>query len=271
MTSTSHPASQGASPGPVVVLSALEVLEVPVDAVVSLDCPVSRDELDPAVGSAAEVDEGSGPDPVEPVLVPDPSTAVDAPLAVDPWPGPVHASRASPAPSHRRHEDSRAISPTIPSRTRGARPGPRLRPPGGLGYARRMGSGSREALRPLLWVFLAGGVGATLRVVLAGLIDARWSDRLPYVGTLVVNMAGCLAIGVAAAAIPPGTARTAVVGGLLGGFTTYSAFALFSVELFHDERLGTLVTQIGLHLVLGMVCAAAGLALGRAVFGPAGP
>lgn len=129
--------------------------------------------------------------------------------------------------------------------------------------------GSREAL-PLVWVFLAGGVGATLRVVLAGLIDARWSARLPHVGTLVVNMAGCFAIGVAAAAIPPGTARTAVLGGLLGGFTTYSAFALFSYELLRDQRLGVMLGQIGLHLVLGIVCAAAGMALGRAAFGPAG-
>lgn len=131
-----------------------------------------------------------------------------------------------------------------------------------------MGSGSRDALRPLLWVFLAGGVGATLRVVLAGLIDAHWSKHLPHVGTLVVNMVGCFAIGVAAAALPPGTARTAVLGGLLGGFTTYSAFALFSYELLRDERFGTMLAQIGLHLVIGIVCAAAGMALGRAVFGP---
>ena len=122
---------------------------------------------------------------------------------------------------------------------------------------------------PLVWVFLAGGLGATLRVVLAGVVDVRLSERLPYAGTLVVNLVGCLAIGVAAAAIPPGTVRTAVVGGLLGGFTTYSAFALFSYELIRDERLGVLAAQIGLHLVLGVVCVAVGMMLGRVAFGPA--
>jgi len=132
-----------------------------------------------------------------------------------------------------------------------------------------MGFGSREALRSLLWVFLAGGVGATLRVVIAGFIDGRWGERLPALGTLVVNMVGCFAIGVAAAALPPGPARVAVLGGLLGGFTTYSAFALFSTELLQQGRLGVLTVQIGLHLVVGMVCAAGGLALGRAAFGPA--
>jgi CrcB protein len=124
----------------------------------------------------------------------------------------------------------------------------------------------RQALGPLVWVFLAGGAGTVLRVVLAGLVDARLSARLPalpYAGTLVVNLAGCLAIGVAAVTLPPGTLRTAVVGGLLGGFTTYSAFALFSVELARDGRLGTLAAQIGLHLVLGMGCVMVGMALGR--------
>lgn len=136
----------------------------------------------------------------------------------------------------------------------------------GLGYAES--AMDRDALRQLLWVFLAGGTGASLRVVLGGLIDGHLAERLPYAGTLVVNLVGCFAIGVAAAALPPGTARTAIVGGLLGGFTTYSAFALFSYELIRDERLGVLALQLGLHLVLGILLAAAGMGLGRAVFSP---
>jgi CrcB protein len=121
-----------------------------------------------------------------------------------------------------------------------------------------MPSSMPHALGTLVWVFLAGGVGATLRVVLAGLVDARVSARLPYAGTLVVNLIGML--------------RTAVVGGLLGGFTTYSAFALFSYELLRDERIGVLALQIGLHLVLGVACVAAGMALGRLVLpSPGGP
>lgn len=140
----------------------------------------------------------------------------------------------------------------------------------GMGYARRMVTPARQALVPLLWVFLAGGLGATLRVVLEGLVDVRWSERLPYAGTLLVNVVGCFAMGLAAVAIPAGTMRTAVVGGLLGGFTTYSAFALLSYELLRDERVGVLAVQIGLHLVLGVACVAGGMALGRVAFGAAG-
>jgi CrcB protein len=136
-----------------------------------------------------------------------------------------------------------------------------------------MPSAARQALVPLLWVFLAGGVGATLRVVLAGWVDGHaWSraSSLPHAGTLVVNVIGCVAIGVAAVALPAGTLRTAVVGGLLGGFTTYSAFALFSYELLRDERLGALAAQIGLHLVLGVLGVLGGMALGRAALPTAG-
>ena len=123
-------------------------------------------------------------------------------------------------------------------------------------------------LRQLVWVFLAGGAGASLRVALGQLLDARWGERLPHVGTLVVNLIGCLLIGLAAGSIPTGTARTALVGGLLGGFTTYSAFALFSYELLRDDRIGVLVVQIATHLVLGVGCVWVGLSLARAVFGP---
>ena len=135
---------------------------------------------------------------------------------------------------------------------------------------RSMPSPTPLALGTLAWVFLAGGVGATLRVILGGLVDARLSARLPFAGTLVVNLIGCFVIGVVAVVLPAGTLRTAVVAGLLGGFTTYSAFALFSYELLRDERLGVLALQIGLHVVLGVVCVAAGMALGRMVVPGAG-
>ena len=121
----------------------------------------------------------------------------------------------------------------------------------------------------VVWVFLAGGLGATLRVTLAAWIDGRWAERVPFVGTLAVNMLGCFAIGVAATLIPAGTARTAVVGGLLGGFTTYSAFALFSHELLREAELGTLALQVAGHLVIGVLCVAGGVALARALGGTA--
>lgn len=123
----------------------------------------------------------------------------------------------------------------------------------------------------LVWVFVAGGTGAALRVLLATWVDHRWSSTLPYAGTLVVNMLGCFAIGVAAVALPGGPVRTAIVGGLLGGFTTYSAFALFSHELLTGGRHAVLALQVGLHLAVGIGCVAAGIGVARLVVGNSEP
>ena len=122
--------------------------------------------------------------------------------------------------------------------------------------------------RTLLWIFAAGGLGASLRVILTGFIDAYWSEKVPFVGTFVVNMVGCFAIGLAAASMSEGLPRSALIGGMLGGFTTYSSFALLSVELTRTDRPGWLIAQVAGHIVLGMLCCAAGLWIGRAIAGP---
>ena len=114
-------------------------------------------------------------------------------------------------------------------------------------------------------VFMAGGVGATLRVLLSGRIEQALVERLPHAGVLVVNLIGCLAIGVAAAAISSGHWRAVVLGGLLGGFTTYSTFALFTVELIGEQRWGILAAQLLGHLVGGVACVWLGFALVRAL------
>ena len=112
-------------------------------------------------------------------------------------------------------------------------------------------------------VFVAGGVGATLRVVLSGRVEEMLVERLPHAGVLVVNLIGCLAIGIAAAAISSGQWRAVVLGGLLGGFTTYSSFALFTVELAGQQRWGILAAQVLGHLVGGAACVWLGFALVR--------
>jgi CrcB protein len=111
----------------------------------------------------------------------------------------------------------------------------------------------------LAGVFVAGGAGAVLRVLLAGRIEQTLVERLPFAGILIVNLIGCLLIGVASASIGTEHWRNVVLGGLLGGFTTYSTFALFTVTLAQQQRWGILSAQIGGHLVGGVVCVVAGL------------
>lgn len=114
-------------------------------------------------------------------------------------------------------------------------------------------------------IFVAGGTGATLRVLMSGWLEGALGDRLPNAGVLIVNLIGCLLIGFAAAAIASEHWRAIVLGGALGGFTTYSAFALFTVTLAEEQRFGVLATQIGAHLVGGVACVWAGFLLARAL------
>lgn len=113
-----------------------------------------------------------------------------------------------------------------------------------------------ETWRQLLGVFAAGGVGACLRVAIATVIDER-GDRIPL-GTWAVNLLGCLAIGMLATWLPRGPWRTIAIGGLLGGFTTYSSFALLSWELARDARLGAALVLVAGHVIGGLLAVAIG-------------
>jgi len=112
------------------------------------------------------------------------------------------------------------------------------------------------------WValFAAGGCGACLRHALSAAID-RWGGALPHAGTLAVNALGCLAIGALATLLVPGPARVIVLAGLLGGLTTYSSFALLTVDLAGSGRWGAAAWQVGLHLVGGALLVVLGARL----------
>ncbi len=123
-----------------------------------------------------------------------------------------------------------------------------------------MGTASQMAA-----VFVAGGLGASLRVALASWLEPLVVARLPHASVLLINLLGCLLIGFAAVALSQAHWRMIVLGGLLGGFTTYSAFALFSVDLGQAGRWAVLAAQIGLHLVGGVASVLLGGWLARAL------
>lgn len=115
-----------------------------------------------------------------------------------------------------------------------------------------------------LLVFGFGGAGAVLRVGLAAAIGQR---AFPW-ATLLVNLLGCLAIGVLhewlawRAGLSP-LWRPALIGGLLGGFTTFSAFGLETWALLQSGRAGAAVLYALGSLALGVAGVAAGIALAR--------
>lgn len=119
-------------------------------------------------------------------------------------------------------------------------------------------------MSPLLFLgtALAGGAGAVLRY-LADLGIARLAGRRYPWGILAVNLTGSFALGLVTTALPD---QAFLLGaGLLGGYTTFSTAMLDTVALWRDgERPASAFNAIGM-LALGLLAAAAGLALGSAL------
>ena len=112
-------------------------------------------------------------------------------------------------------------------------------------------------LAPLL-VFVGGGLGSLLRY-LAGLAVGG------TLATLTVNVAGCFAIGLIAAAVPAHMVaiRLFFLTGLLGGFTTFSAFGLDAYTLWHRGEPGQAALYVAASLILSLAAVALGFMVAR--------
>ncbi len=121
-----------------------------------------------------------------------------------------------------------------------------------------------SAVRTAIGVFVLGGVGALVRVTSASFLDRLLAQRLPHVGTLAVNLLGCLLFGFLGGLLT-GTARVVVLGGLLGALTTYSTFAWLLVDLGRSGRFATLAIHTATHLVGGTGCVVLGLFAARVI------
>jgi CrcB protein len=86
-------------------------------------------------------------------------------------------------------------------------------------------------------------------------------------GTLLVNLAGCLLVGFCmGAGIVAGSVRhAAVVVGFLGALTTFSAFSLDVVLFLENRQPSAALAYVGGNLLGGLAAVAAGLSLGRAL------
>ena len=113
-------------------------------------------------------------------------------------------------------------------------------------------------------VVLGGALGAGIRAALVLPIGSGTSSLAVPAVTLVVNVVGSLLLGVVIGTLGSGSPRLrAFLGtGLLGGFTTYSAFAV-QVARLADRDAPTALIVAAASLALGVLAAVAGLALGR--------
>jgi len=100
-------------------------------------------------------------------------------------------------------------------------------------------------------------------------VSQKLTHAVP-VATGTVNLVGCLIIGLLAGLLVSGqvrmnmTARTFVFVGILGGFTTFSAFGLDTFTLVHEGRPFAAFANVFIQCVGGITGVAVGYALGNA-------
>jgi fluoride exporter len=127
----------------------------------------------------------------------------------------------------------------------------------------------RGSLPPVLGVALGGALGSVLRWWLSGAVQRITGSPFPW-GTFTVNAVGSFAIGAIAALalertlISPAM-RVFLITGILGGFTTFSAFSYETFGLLRDAQWGAALGYAFGSVAVGVTCATLGFALAMRV------
>lgn len=120
-----------------------------------------------------------------------------------------------------------------------------------------------------LYIALAGALGSLARYGVGAGMQRLVGARFPW-GTLLINVAGSFLIGLfmavfAARGQLDSRARLAITLGFLGGFTTYSSFALETVSLIERRQTAAAALYVGVTLATGALACWAGLRAGAAL------
>jgi fluoride exporter len=119
-----------------------------------------------------------------------------------------------------------------------------------------------------LLVGIGGAIGAMLRYGFSSVVGRLWPSDFPF-ATLAINVIGSLAMGVLvgffARTLPPWQeqGRLFVAVGILGGFTTFSAFSLDAITLVERGALVPALLYAALSVVLAIGALYVGLVLVR--------
>jgi len=123
-------------------------------------------------------------------------------------------------------------------------------------------------LKAILAVALGGGVGSALRYLVNFIVIQRFGPGLPL-GTFIINISGSLLIGVVAELAANSSLgmtpllRLFLAVGVLGGYTTFSTFALDTLTLVGDRAIATAGLYAVGSVVLGVLAAFTGQVLVR--------
>jgi len=119
-------------------------------------------------------------------------------------------------------------------------------------------------MKEMLLVGLGGGIGAVARLKLGGWVLHHADGWKFPVSTFAINVLGCLTAGILWGlaekhGLLSQDARLFLLTGILGGFTTFSAFGLETVNLLRRGETGVAASYVVLSVLVG--CAALWLAI----------
>jgi fluoride exporter len=119
----------------------------------------------------------------------------------------------------------------------------------------------------LIWIALGGAIGSALRYTVGGTVQ-RFSARGFPVGTLAVNVIGCLLIGILMHKFlneqTHPAARAFLIVGFCGGFTTFSTFSSETIGLMIGGEMGRATIYVVLSMVLCLLATWGGMNVARA-------
>lgn len=126
-------------------------------------------------------------------------------------------------------------------------------------------------MHKILLIAGGGALGSVLRYLIAGWIQKASNGAFPL-GTFVVNLSGCLAVGflgmiLTGPILMREEYRIAILVGILGGYTTFSSFGRETFLLLADGQTGLALANVLLSNVLGLAGVWLGHRVGERLFG----
>jgi CrcB protein len=121
-----------------------------------------------------------------------------------------------------------------------------------------------------LAIALGGALGSVLRFAAVSYVVPLISHRFPF-GTFIVNLSGSFLIGVAYVLLIEKTTlpiewRLFFITGILGGYTTFSAFSLEMLQLWQQGHVINAFLYASSSVILGLLMAFIGMALTQKIF-----
>ena len=121
----------------------------------------------------------------------------------------------------------------------------------------------------IFFIGISGLAGTLARYWLSGWADERWGMTFP-IGTMIVNLTGCLAMGflfhaTAERFLVDPIVRTAILVGFLGGFTTFSSFGIQTFTLLRDGEVFLATLYVVISNVVGIAFVWAGYTVSKSL------